>query len=51
MMIGKLKETVRAWHAREKAIRELRGLDDRSLSDLGISRGDIKAVVKGSLPF
>ncbi|HJO68261.1 MAG TPA: DUF1127 domain-containing protein [Rhodospirillales bacterium] len=34
-------------HRRERARRELRALDDRQLADIGLSRGDINAVVEG----
>jgi uncharacterized protein YjiS (DUF1127 family) len=34
-------------YARRAARRELRALDDRMLSDIGISRGEIERVTKG----
>ncbi len=33
------------WHKRNKAIRELSALSDHLLKDIGISRGEIRAVV------
>jgi uncharacterized protein YjiS (DUF1127 family) len=36
-----------AWSERRAALRELNALDDRMLSDIGITRGDIPAVVAG----
>jgi len=36
-----------AWSERRAALRELNALDDRMLSDIGISRSDIPAVVAG----
>lgn len=35
---------LRAWAARERAMRELAALDDRSLADIGISRSEIPFV-------
>jgi len=37
------------WRARERAYRELAALDDRSLADIGITRGDITFVLEGRL--
>jgi len=31
------------------AVRELRGMDDRNLADIGIFRGDIKNAVRGRM--
>lgn len=42
-VFAKLKKTV----AERRAVRELSALDDRTLSDLGISRGNIRAAVSG----
>ena len=35
------------WRARQRAYGELMALDDRSLSDIGIRRSDIPAIVEG----
>jgi uncharacterized protein YjiS (DUF1127 family) len=40
---------LRAWREREQAYAELMSLDDRSLADIGIRRGDIPFVVAGEL--
>lgn len=37
-----------AWEARRRTIRELMALDDRMLSDLGITRGDIASIAAGT---
>jgi uncharacterized protein YjiS (DUF1127 family) len=34
------------WRARERAYRELSALDDRSLADIGLTRGDIPYVLE-----
>ena len=33
------------WRARERAFQELAALDDRSLADIGLNRGDIPFVL------
>jgi uncharacterized protein YjiS (DUF1127 family) len=38
----------RAWLARRAARAELERLDDRLLTDIGITRGDIPSIVDGS---
>ena len=42
-----LAKGLAAWGERRTAYRELHALDDRMLSDIGITRGDIPAVVAG----
>lgn len=37
------------WRARERAYRELAALDDHSLADIGLTRGDIPFVLEGRL--
>ena len=39
---------LRTWLARELATTELYDLDDRSLADLGITRGDFPAILSGT---
>ena len=39
---------VKVWMARRQAIKELEGLSDRLLSDIGISRYEIPAIVDGA---
>jgi uncharacterized protein YjiS (DUF1127 family) len=45
---GKGWNAYAAWLAQRAAARELHGLDDRSLKDLGIHRSQIEAVIHGS---
>jgi uncharacterized protein YjiS (DUF1127 family) len=42
-----LGEKLLGWPARARAIAELRGLSDRDLADLGLTRGEIEAAVIG----
>jgi uncharacterized protein YjiS (DUF1127 family) len=44
-----LAAAVARQHRRRAAIRELSGLSDYALRDIGLSRGDIRAVVDGML--
>lgn len=37
---------LKRWSAARKAEKELRALDDRTLKDLGISRGMIKHIIR-----
>ena len=39
----------RSWHKRSRVSHELSNMNDRQLADIGISRGDINAVVHGRL--
>ncbi len=48
-LIHKLVSTLRRWHRRRLAIRELMALDDRMLDDIGVRRADIHRVVDGLL--
>jgi len=41
-----LLSKIREGNARRRAIAELRSLDDRSLRDIGISRGDIGYIAR-----
>jgi uncharacterized protein YjiS (DUF1127 family) len=38
---------VRMYLEREQTLRELSGLDERSLADIGLTRGDVRSVVAG----
>lgn len=42
-----IRERIKSYAIARRAIRELSALDDRTLSDLGISRARIPAVVAG----
>lgn len=44
---GWLAAPFRGFVARERALRELAGLGDRDLADIGLTRSDIPAVVAG----
>ncbi len=44
-------ESLRRWHKRRKAIAELQALDNRTLQDIGISRGAIRELVDAQLRF
>ena len=48
-LIHKLVSTLRRWHRRRLAIRELMALDDRMLDDIGVRRDDIHRAVDGLL--
>lgn len=38
-------DTIRRWHRRNVTAAQLRNLDDRTLADIGIRRGDIPRVI------
>jgi uncharacterized protein YjiS (DUF1127 family) len=44
-LIGGIAGRYTAWRDRERAFAELSALDDRTLADLGLRRGDIPYVV------
>jgi uncharacterized protein YjiS (DUF1127 family) len=46
-LLGVLIRSLKAWSERRAAYRELSALDDRMLSDIGITRADIPAVIAG----
>lgn len=41
-----IKDTFRKWAEYQRTVRELAELDNRSLSDLGINRADIRAIAR-----
>jgi len=43
--LGRMADRFHAWRERERAFAELSALDDRTLADLGLRRGDIPFVV------
>ena len=46
--VGALWRGVAAWYQRDALYHELAALDERELKDIGITRGDIPAVVEGT---
>lgn len=52
-LVRRPKELARrflAWRRRQKAVRELQGLDNRVLRDMGIARSEIEYLVAGGDP-
>jgi uncharacterized protein YjiS (DUF1127 family) len=45
-MLSSLIRFFQTWKHQEAAVRELSGLDDRELADIGISRSEIDWVVR-----
>jgi uncharacterized protein YjiS (DUF1127 family) len=45
---AQLAAPVRAYFEREQTLRELSGLDERSLADIGLTRSDVGSVVSGA---
>lgn len=41
-----IRKTFQKWSAYQRTVRELNSLDNRSLNDLGISRGDIQRIAR-----
>ena len=41
-----IRTVVRRWSAYQQTVRELNALDNRSLADLGIKRGDIPTIAR-----
>ncbi len=41
-----IRKTLRKWAAYQQTIRELAALDNRQLSDLGITRSDIQRIAR-----
>ncbi|MGD9537784.1 MAG: DUF1127 domain-containing protein [Alphaproteobacteria bacterium] len=48
-MLNHTMEAFRRWRTRERARRELDALNDLQLADIGITRSDIEAAVRGEL--
>ena len=44
-----ISEKLSSWRRYREAVRELSQLSDRELDDIGISRGDIEFIVRGSI--
>lgn len=43
---GRIRRRVNAWVRERRAVRELERLDDRTLADIGVRRGEIRRVVR-----
>jgi len=41
-----IRQTFKRWAAYQQTVRELNSLDNRSLTDLGISRSDINRIAR-----
>ena len=41
-----ITDSYRTWRRYRNTLNELRGLNDRELSDLGLSRGDLRRVAR-----
>jgi uncharacterized protein YjiS (DUF1127 family) len=41
-----IRKTIRKWAAYQQTVRELAALDNRQLTDLGISRADIQRIAR-----
>jgi uncharacterized protein YjiS (DUF1127 family) len=46
MLLSVLTRWYRKWRLYDQGLRELTGLTDRELADIGISRGDIRRVAR-----
>ncbi len=49
MDLTPITRAVRRWRERSRARRELQRLTDLELADIGLSQGDIDAVVRGNI--
>ena len=47
MTVFPVIDVLRAWHKRSRISYQLGRMSDRDLADIGITRGDIDAVVRG----
>lgn len=43
---ARLRYRVGAWQRRRRAVRQLERLDDRTLADIGVRRGEIRSIVQ-----
>ena len=48
-MFSRIFKSLSAWHRRNVDRRHLQELSDRSLADIGLSRGDIEAAIHGKM--
>jgi uncharacterized protein YjiS (DUF1127 family) len=49
-IVPSLVAKLRGWQERQRVLNELYAMDDRALADIGLARGDIPYVVKGTAP-
>ena len=49
-IVPTLVAKLRGWQERQRVLNELYAMDDRALADIGLVRGDIPYVVKGTAP-
>jgi uncharacterized protein YjiS (DUF1127 family) len=49
-IVPTLVAKLRGWQERQRVLNELYAMDDRGLADIGLARGDIPYVVKGTAP-
>ena len=47
-LVTAVTESVRGWWHRRQVLAELESLDDAMLADIGITRGDFRAIVDGT---
>ena len=48
MLLAAMVGAAKAWAARRVVAEELAGLDDRTVADLGLTRGDFPAIIAGT---
>jgi uncharacterized protein YjiS (DUF1127 family) len=46
MFVAKLIRLIRTWWRYDESVRELSGLSDRELADIGISRSEINRIAR-----
>ena len=46
LLWGFLARQIRRWHAYNRTVTELSQLDDRTLGDINVNRGEIRAVAR-----